>query len=71
MHVHKSAKYSARRKDYGKVILVTKVLCERMDCKHWVDGECAKKEIEVKERTIPPDEEVAVCSAYEIVAAFC
>ena len=48
-----------------------KVLCERMDCKHWVDGECAKKEIEIKERTIPQEEEIAVCSAYKIVAAFC
>jgi hypothetical protein len=67
----KALNISAGRKDCGKVILVTKVLCERMDCKHWVNGECAKKEIEVKERTIPPDEEVAVCSAYEIVAAFC
>jgi hypothetical protein len=67
----KALNISAGRKDCGKVILVTKVLCERMDCKHWVDGECAKKEIEVKERTIPPDEEVAVCSAYKIVAAFC
>ena len=54
-----------------KAILVTKVLCERMDCKHWVDGECAKKEIKIKERTIPPEEEIAVCSAYEKVAAFC
>jgi hypothetical protein len=27
--------------------------------------------VEVKERTITPNEEVAVCSAYEIVAAFC
>jgi hypothetical protein len=67
----KALNISARRKDHGKVILVTKVLCERMECKRWVDGECAKKEIEVKERTIPPDEEVAVCSAYETVAAFC
>jgi hypothetical protein len=67
----KALNISARRKDHVKMILVTKVLCERMDCKHWVDGECDKKEIEVKERAIPPDEEVAICSAYEIVAAFC
>jgi hypothetical protein len=42
-----------------------------MDCKHWVDGECAKEEIAIKERTISSEEEIAVCSAYEIVAAFC
>ena len=54
-----------------KAFQMTKVLCERMDCKHYVDGECAKKEIKIKERTIPPKEEVAICSAYEIVAAFC
>jgi hypothetical protein len=42
-----------------------------MDCKHWVDGECANKEIEIKERTINPNEELAICSNYKIVAAFC
>jgi len=67
-----SSKFLSKIKRYHmKAILVTKVLCERMDCKHWVDGECAKKEIKIKERTIPPEEEIAVCSAYEKVAAFC
>jgi hypothetical protein len=41
MHVHKALNISSRRKDHGKVV-VTKVLCERIDCKHWVDGECAQ-----------------------------
>jgi hypothetical protein len=36
-----------------------------------VEGECSKEEIEVKERTISPDEELAVCSSYEIVAGVC
>ena len=68
----KALNISENRKNITeKVIPLTKVICERMDCKHWVDGECAKKEIEVKERMIPPEEEVAVCNAYEIIAAFC
>lgn len=50
---------------------MAKVVCERRDCKHWVEGECSKEEIEVKERTISPDEELAVCSSYEIVAGVC
>lgn len=27
------------------MIWLTKVVCELRDCKHWVDGECSKKEI--------------------------
>jgi hypothetical protein len=50
---------------------MTKVICERGDCKHWVDGECSKKEIKVTERTIQPEEELAVCNSYEIVAGVC
>jgi hypothetical protein len=50
---------------------MTKVLCERRDCKHWVDGECSQKKIEIKERTFPPDEEIAVCKTYEMVAGVC
>jgi hypothetical protein len=32
----------ARRKENGKVNFMTKVLWELMDCKNWVEGECAK-----------------------------
>ena len=50
---------------------MTEVMCERRDCKYWVDGECSQKRIEVKERTFPPDEEIAVCKTYEMVAGVC
>lgn len=50
---------------------MTKVICERRDCQDWVDGECAKEEITVKERTVPPEEEAAVCSTYKVVAGVC
>jgi hypothetical protein len=50
---------------------MTKVVCDRRDCKHWVDGECSKEEIAVKERTVSADEEIAVCSTYEMVAGLC
>jgi hypothetical protein len=50
---------------------VTKVVCERQDCKHWVDGECSQNRIEIKERTIPPDEEIALCQTYEAVSGVC
>ena len=59
------------KRDQIKAVLMTNVLCERMDCKRWWTGNAQKNEIKIKERTIPPEEEVAVCSAYEIVAAFC
>jgi hypothetical protein len=49
---------------------LTKIICDRRDCKHWVDGECSKEEIKVEERTAS-EEELAVCVTYEIVAAFC
>jgi len=50
---------------------MTRVICERRDCKHWVDGECAQEKIEIKERTIPPNEELAFCKTYEMVAGVC
>ncbi|MGB9134068.1 MAG: DUF1540 domain-containing protein [Candidatus Bathyarchaeia archaeon] len=50
---------------------MTKVVCERRDCKHWVDGECSQKKIEIKERTLTPDEELAVCKTYAAVAGVC
>jgi len=36
-----------------------------------MDGECSKKEIEVKERTISLEEEIAVCTTYELLAGVC
>jgi hypothetical protein len=36
-----------------------------------VDGECSKKEIEVKEKTLSSKEELAICSTYEMVAGVC
>ena len=51
--------------------MLTKINCKRRDCKHWIDGECSKKEIEVIERTIPPEEEIAVCKAYEKMVGVC
>jgi hypothetical protein len=53
-----------------KVRLLTKIICDRRDCKNWVDGECSKEEVKVEERTIS-DEELAICATYEMVAAFC
>lgn len=50
---------------------MTKVNCERRDCKHWVDNECSQAEIEVKERTVPPDEEIAICKTYKMLAGVC
>jgi hypothetical protein len=50
---------------------MTKVVCERRDCMHWVDGECSEKKIEVKERTATPTEELAVCMTYTVVAGVC
>jgi hypothetical protein len=50
---------------------LTKISCERRDCKHCVDGECSRGKIEIKERTVPPDEEIAVCNTFEIVAGVC
>ncbi|UCD96499.1 MAG: DUF1540 domain-containing protein [Candidatus Bathyarchaeota archaeon] len=50
---------------------MTKITCERRDCKHWVDDECSLQKIVVKERTISDDEEVAVCSTFEIVTGVC
>jgi len=50
---------------------MTKVICERRDCKHWVDGECSQKKIEIKERTFPPDEEIAVCKTYKMLVGIC
>ncbi|UCB61449.1 MAG: hypothetical protein JSW72_05240 [Candidatus Bathyarchaeota archaeon] len=50
---------------------MTKVICERGDCKHCVDGECSQNTIEVKERTFPPEEEIAVCKTYEMVSGVC
>jgi hypothetical protein len=50
---------------------MTKVLCGRMDCKHWIDGECANEVIQIKEKTISPDVELAICSNYKIIPAFC
>ncbi|UCE16040.1 MAG: hypothetical protein JSV12_09375 [Candidatus Bathyarchaeota archaeon] len=50
---------------------MTKVICERRDCKHWIDSECSRKEIEVKEKTVSLEEEIAVCSTYEILAGVC
>lgn len=50
---------------------VTRVMCERRDCKHWVDGECSQNKIEITERTILPDEEIAVCKTYEMAAGVC
>jgi hypothetical protein len=35
-----------------------------------VDGECSKEKIKVKEHTTP-EEELAVCTTYKMVAAFC
>ncbi len=49
---------------------MTKVICERRDCQNWVDGECAKEEITVKEKTLPL-EEAAVCSTYKAVTGVC
>ena len=49
--------------------LLTKIICDRRDCKNWVDGECSKEEVKVEERTI--SDEVAICATYEMVAAFC
>jgi len=53
------------------MIFVVTFLCERMDCKHWIDGECVNVTIQIKERTISEDQELAVCSNYEIIPAFC
>jgi hypothetical protein len=50
---------------------MTKVVCERRDCKHCVDGECSLEIIEVREKTVPPNEELAVCRTYEAVAGVC
>ncbi|UCE96339.1 MAG: DUF1540 domain-containing protein [Candidatus Bathyarchaeota archaeon] len=50
---------------------MTEVTCERRDCKHWVDGVCATKKIKIKERTIPPDEEIAYCKTYVMVSGVC
>jgi len=50
---------------------MTKVSCDRQDCKHWVSGECSKEAIEIAERTIPPNEEIAYCKNYEIVKGTC
>jgi hypothetical protein len=50
---------------------MTKVLCERMDCKHWIDSECGLEKIKIKERTISADDELAVCSNYKILPAYC
>jgi hypothetical protein len=49
---------------------LTKIVCDRRDCKHWVDGECSMKEVKVEEHTAS-EEELAVCVTYEMVAAFC
>jgi hypothetical protein len=49
---------------------LTQIICNRRDCKNWVDGECSKEEIKVEERTTS-EEEFAVCTTYEMVAAFC
>jgi len=53
------------------VTRLTKVMCERRDCKNWVDGECSQKIIEIQERTVPPDEEIAICKTYAMVAGVC
>jgi hypothetical protein len=50
---------------------MTQVMCDRRDCKHWVDGECSKEKIQVIERTVTQDEEIAICSTYEMVAGLC
>lgn len=50
---------------------MTKVVCERRDCKHWVDGVCSQEKIEVKERTVTPTEELAVCKTYVVIAGVC
>jgi hypothetical protein len=50
---------------------MTKVICERRDCKFWVDGECSKEKIEIEERTVTPNEEVALCRTYEMTAGVC
>ena len=53
------------------MVPMTKVLCERMDCKHWIDGECGLEQIKIKERTISADDELAICSNYKILPAYC
>ena len=50
---------------------MTKVVCERRDCKHFVDGECSRKQIIVIERTLSSDEEIALCKTYEMIAGVC
>lgn len=50
---------------------MTKVICERRDCEHWVEGECSQEKIEIKEKTISPNEEVAFCETYKMVAGAC
>jgi hypothetical protein len=50
---------------------VTKVDCDRQDCKHWVDNECSLKKIKIREKTLPSEEEIAICETYEMFAGAC
>ncbi|UCH32190.1 MAG: hypothetical protein JSV05_02030 [Candidatus Bathyarchaeota archaeon] len=50
---------------------MTKIICERRDCKYCVDSECSQNKIEIEERTYPPDEEIAVCKTFKVIAGVC
>ena len=49
---------------------LTKIVCDRRDCKHWFYGECSTEEVKVEEYTAS-EEELAVWVTYEMAAAFC
>ncbi|MCK4633339.1 hypothetical protein KAT42_00780 [Candidatus Bathyarchaeota archaeon] len=50
---------------------MTKVIIERRDCKHCVEGEYLQEKIEIKERTIFPKRGSSLLETFEMVAGAC
>gem|GEM_PF-4943801 len=48
---------------------MTKVIIERRDCKHWVEGQCLQEKIEIKEKTIFPKRGSSLQETFKMVAA--